>query len=154
MLAVLGITDEKTDCEACGKPHLKCTVALRKECGDIVYYGRDCAAKALYCGRNTAALRNRVENEAKRVMQQEADNRADKLRRIAVDGAVDNLSDSLKGEANRRYNRTNRPLAGSYFAEKCGQIVRVDGRDAADAAFYVSEGFMQCSAAVDTDPLS
>lgn len=45
---VVGIDDEVTTCEHCGKPNLKCTVAMEHEdTGEIVRYGRDCAARAL-----------------------------------------------------------------------------------------------------------
>jgi len=43
----LGVTDEITTCERCGKNNLKRTVAIETETGDVVYYGCDCAARAL-----------------------------------------------------------------------------------------------------------
>lgn len=43
---VLGITDERTDCDNCGKRNLKATVALRTGANEVVYFGRDCAALA------------------------------------------------------------------------------------------------------------
>ena len=46
MVKYLGITDENTKCDLCGKPNLKKTVVLDTENG-IVYYGTDCAASAL-----------------------------------------------------------------------------------------------------------
>ena len=54
MFKVLGITDEKLECECCGKTNLKCTVALEIAEGSVTYYGRDCAAKAIL-GNNKAA---------------------------------------------------------------------------------------------------
>lgn len=49
---LLGIDDEVTDCECCGKADLKCTMALSELDADgnevgIVRYGRDCGARAL-----------------------------------------------------------------------------------------------------------
>lgn len=43
---VLGVTDEVTSCECCGKRNLKRTVALDLN-GETVHYGVDCAARAL-----------------------------------------------------------------------------------------------------------
>lgn len=49
---LLGIDDEVTDCECCGKADLKCTMALAELDADgneagVVHYGRDCGARAL-----------------------------------------------------------------------------------------------------------
>lgn len=43
---VLGITDERTTCDCCGKSNLKRTVALELENGQTVYYGTTCAMNA------------------------------------------------------------------------------------------------------------
>lgn len=43
----LGVTDEQTTCDLCGKTNLKRTVALETADGSIVHYGCDCAARAL-----------------------------------------------------------------------------------------------------------
>ena len=45
-MKLLGVTDERTTCDCCGKKHLKRTVALQSETG-VVYYGVNCAARAL-----------------------------------------------------------------------------------------------------------
>ena len=47
--AVLGTTDDQTDCDLCGRTGLKSTVALRDNLGTepVVYFGSDCAAKAI-----------------------------------------------------------------------------------------------------------
>ena len=55
---LLGIDDEVTTCDCCGKTRLKCTVALSQTDVDgnevgIVRFGRDCAARAL--GRRSTA---------------------------------------------------------------------------------------------------
>lgn len=42
-----GITDEVDTCECCGRKDLKRTVALADETGEVVFYGTECAAKAL-----------------------------------------------------------------------------------------------------------
>lgn len=47
MLKVLGINNDVTTCECCGKANLKLTVVLGDEYGER-HYGRDCAAKAMY----------------------------------------------------------------------------------------------------------
>ena len=49
---LLGITDERTSCDLCGKTNLKCTMALEELDADgngeaVVYFGRDCGSRAL-----------------------------------------------------------------------------------------------------------
>lgn len=46
-MKILGISDDVTVCELCGKSNLKRTVALETATGNIVHYGCDCAAKSL-----------------------------------------------------------------------------------------------------------
>lgn len=148
---VLGITDDRTDCECCGKPNLKCTVAMEKEDGQTVYYGRHCAAMAML-GSKSARNVSKIEVAAAQAMRDAEYNRQAKLSRIAgeqqitvkIDGKSHTLGyDCPKSKANYLYNRTQRPLANSYFAIKADLIVRVDGNDAADVAFYQSEGFVK-----------
>jgi hypothetical protein len=47
MLRIMGISDDVTTCECCGRSELRKTVALGDENGGIKYYGCDCAAKAI-----------------------------------------------------------------------------------------------------------
>jgi hypothetical protein len=47
MAKLLGICEEITVCDCCGKRNLKLTVALEIS-GEVVHYGRDCAGAALY----------------------------------------------------------------------------------------------------------
>lgn len=44
-LKFLGITEEITSCDCCGKSELKCTVAMETEEGEVVHYGRTCASR-------------------------------------------------------------------------------------------------------------
>ena len=47
-LKILGIGDDVTTCECCGKSNLKATVALKAlDSGKVVRYGRTCAAVAI-----------------------------------------------------------------------------------------------------------
>lgn len=64
---ILGITDERCECECCGKTNLKCTVALENTDGDITYFGRDCAAKAMR-GNNKRSTVAIIETEARDVV--------------------------------------------------------------------------------------
>ena len=43
---VRGISD-KTECDICGKTNLKMTVVIESECGEMLHYGSDCAARTL-----------------------------------------------------------------------------------------------------------
>jgi len=69
-LRVMGITDDVTTCECCGRQNLKCTVALDKTdaegntTGEVVHYGRDCAAKALL-GNNKSGSLKLIESQAR-----------------------------------------------------------------------------------------
>lgn len=48
MLTILGVTDEITICECCGKKNLRDTVCLEEtETGEVKYFGSICAARAL-----------------------------------------------------------------------------------------------------------
>ena len=63
-MKILGINDDVTTCECCGKSELKCTVILSSDDGmEQVYYGRDCAAKALSPYRPKTAYK--IEQEAR-----------------------------------------------------------------------------------------
>lgn len=46
-MKIVGLSDENLTCERCGKKDLKNTVVLSLEDGGIVFYGRDCAARAI-----------------------------------------------------------------------------------------------------------
>lgn len=65
-MKVLGISDEVTTCECCGRQNLKRTVVLGSEDGQR-YYGTDCAAAALL-GRKSSK-NNRIITMHAQVMQ-------------------------------------------------------------------------------------
>lgn len=65
-MKVLGINDDVTTCECCGKTGLKCTVVLERDGGGEVHYGRQCAAKAL-CGNKKSASVNGVDSLARSI---------------------------------------------------------------------------------------
>lgn len=133
---LLGLTDDHCTCELCGKENLKCTAALEpvdadgNACGPIVHYGRDCAALTLHGSKSARNVR-RVELAAAAINHAREVIRRDKLARIAQE----------RGRANYLYNQTRRPLPGSRFAYRGPDVVRVDGTDPADVAFYLAEGF-------------
>lgn len=66
-MKVLGITDERTECDCCGKANLKCTVAIEDTdndgngTGNIAYFGRDCASRKIY-GNNKSGNVKAVES--------------------------------------------------------------------------------------------
>lgn len=49
-MKVLGINDEITTCECCGRSGLKKTVVLGTDAGEV-RYGTECAARAMKCGK-------------------------------------------------------------------------------------------------------
>ena len=46
-MEIKGITDSVTTCDCCGRTHLKRTVAIETEDGEILHYGTSCAAAYL-----------------------------------------------------------------------------------------------------------
>ncbi len=75
--SLLGIDDEVTTCECCGRSNLKCTVVLAVLDADgnaegEVRYGRDCGARALGRGSVDSRKQRRaaedVEKEARRLV--------------------------------------------------------------------------------------
>lgn len=63
-MKLLGYTEEVTVCDCCGKSNLACTMALETEEGEIVHYGRTCAALALL-GSKSAKNASIIESRAK-----------------------------------------------------------------------------------------
>lgn len=61
---ILGINDDVTTCECCGRSNLKATVVLESSDGSMVHYGKDCAARTL-TGDNKAADVKSVESLAR-----------------------------------------------------------------------------------------
>jgi len=63
-MKILGINDDVTTCECCGRTNLKATVVLETEHGDIRHYGRDCAARTMH-GSNKSSTVKSVETLAR-----------------------------------------------------------------------------------------
>lgn len=65
---VLGVSDDRTECDRCGKTNLRRTVALSpldadgNDTGEVVYYGVDCAGQALR-GKKSKANSDVVERQ-------------------------------------------------------------------------------------------
>jgi ribosome-binding protein aMBF1 (putative translation factor) len=68
-LKILGITDERTACECCGRDNLKKTVALDKD-GVVVYFGTECAAKAM--GRTKVQVEKDIRTVARQTAEEAA----------------------------------------------------------------------------------
>lgn len=70
---ILGISD-KTECDCCGKKNLKSSVALEnQQSGEIVYFGVDCASKAMrqrYMGKRYKISREAVKSMAIRAKKE------------------------------------------------------------------------------------
>ncbi len=64
-MKILGINDDVTVCECCGKKNLKKTVVLDRD-GEVLHYGTDCAAAALH-GSKGSKNRAKVDLEAQAV---------------------------------------------------------------------------------------
>ena len=163
---VLGASDEGK-CDRCGKEGLKRTVAIQAVDVDglgfsdaVEHWGVCCAAYAKYGSKGSKAMA-RIEAEATKADNDRAYEIETKSKRIASDlvytykvmfpvSHTESITfDCLKSAANRKYALTGRSLAGSYFASNDqGHIVRVDGKDAADVAFYAGRGFSQMTTSV------
>ena len=57
---ILGITDEQTTCDACGRVELRSTVILADENGEYGRYGSSCAARIL--GRSAGSVLSSARN--------------------------------------------------------------------------------------------
>lgn len=57
-MKIIGINDDVTTCECCGRTNLKCTVVLETDHGDQRHYGRDCAARATVGNNNSASVKS------------------------------------------------------------------------------------------------
>lgn len=68
MWKLLGINDDVTTCECCGKSNLKCTVVLTNGEGEVAY-GRDCAARALAGKFGRPKTANKIEQEARNLAE-------------------------------------------------------------------------------------
>ena len=72
----IGITDESTTCDNCGKVELKATVVIMPldeggaDEGDVVYYGSTCAARALSVRGGGAKVRKDAGNATRRLKAQ------------------------------------------------------------------------------------
>ena len=162
---VVGSSDEGK-CDRCGKQGLKRTVAIQAVDADglgfldgVEHWGVCCAAYAKYGSKGGKAMA-RIEAEATKADNDRAYEIETKGKRIASDlvytykvmfpvSHTESITfDCLKSAANRKYAMTGRSLSGSYFASnEQGHIVRVDGNDAADVAFYAERGFSQITKA-------
>lgn len=153
-MEIVGMAEEGI-CDHCGTNCPRRRVAVRAvyadgSRGDVESWGVVCAGAARY-GRRSPANGNRVRLEAEHADRVAELHRADRERRYnaRVAGEVPE-GVNVKAAANIRYHRTGRPLVGSYFlANDAGEIVRVDGTDAADVQLYADRGFIhQISAPV------
>lgn len=113
-MKILGITDEFTTCDCCGKSNLKCTVALENEAGDTVYYGRTCAARAIYgskSAKNVARVSHRAHAmvqivEVRAVLVANADK--------GIDGAISAAREFIRAGISARKYRDHEPLVGGF----------------------------------------
>jgi hypothetical protein len=129
MPKILGITDDRTDCDCCGKSGLKRTVALDFD-GMVRFFGVDCAGMAVH-GRKTRTNANRVVMAADAQMRHDAATAKSKLARVS--------SDASKALLN--YIGTGRNMDQRARYTRDDDQVIVDVSDAADVAFFVAQGF-------------
>lgn len=129
MPKVLGITDENTTCECCGKTGLKRTVALEFE-HDIRYFGVDCAAMAVH-GRKSSANVRKITIAADNYVREQALIAKSKTARVRH-----SLNDALYA-----YIGTNRQMDNRAHYSRSAEHVVVDMADATDRAWFESNGF-------------
>lgn len=104
---VLGVTDDRSACECCGKTGLKRVVALDFSDGPVVYYGVDCAAKAIMKS-NSKSHRDIVLREA-----------------MAMQQIMSHIHDGVISEA--EYKKLQRALPGNFDCVKfrgCMEVYR------------------------------
>ena len=118
MTKALGITDEVTACDCCGKADLKCTVAIELDDGQIVHYGRTCAS------RNTGKPAKQINSEV----------RAELARKVAAASAEFLTSPEYIAERARFAERDRFPWNDARrLGMQAAEFVR-EARQAADAA--------------------
>lgn len=151
---VRGTTDDKTECEHCGKQHLRKTVGLERldaegnGTGDIIYCGTTCASKLMKSkGVNVSSGEiQKLADEADYIAKMDREDlERRKKSRIATD----------KGRANLSFNLTNSPLKGSFFMSKGDHWVRVRPGHPNEDKFIEwlkSEGFKQSGKAIEHSP--
>jgi hypothetical protein len=143
---ILGMAEEG-HCDHCGTMCPRRRVAVQavyadNSTGKVEFWGVICAGQVRYGSRSTSNG-NRVRAEAENADRIAAANAAELERRfVARTAGPAPEGSNPKAAANIRYHRTGRPIVGSYFlANAAGNIVRVDGTDAADVALYTSRGY-------------
>lgn len=69
-MKIIAITDERNFCECCGKKNLKKVVVLQNEAGTHLFYGVNCAAKAMGINQkyknNDLAVAERIQDALKK----------------------------------------------------------------------------------------
>lgn len=58
MYKILGINDDVTTCECCGRSNLKATVVMESVDGSVVHFGRDCAARVTTGDNKPSAVKS------------------------------------------------------------------------------------------------
>jgi hypothetical protein len=148
-------------CEKCGTVCPKRRVEVLpvdadgNACGEVQLWGVNCAALARYGSKSQRHQSSVVAEATEAERQRTAWERQNLARVAAVSRSYDfgaavvvcgsgEGNDSPGNVANRLYHRTGRSLVGSYFARgPQGEVVRVDGSDAADVQFFVDRGYVQ-----------
>jgi len=129
MVKVLGITDERTECECCGKTGLKRTVALEFD-NDTRFFGVDCAAMTIY-GRKSSANARKVTIAAENHTREQ-----ERIAKVKIARIRTSLNEALY-----TYIGTRRQMEHRAAYSRDSEHVVVDMSDAADAKFYESIGF-------------
>ncbi len=158
----LRVTSNDGRCEKCGTACPKRRVEVLpvdadgNACGPVQLWGVNCAAFARY-GSKSQRHQAAVVAEANLAEFTRASWERARLGRVAFAGQSYDFGGPAtvvvcgsgenacpEGLANRLYHRTGRNLTGSYFARgPQGEVVRVDGSDAADVQFFVDRGYVQ-----------
>lgn len=129
----VGIVDDVTTCERCGKPELKATTVVQpldadgNADGDVLYYGSTCAARALGVkgGARVVLASARGAHHQTLVDASEARRMLDHYGLPYVGGA-DTLAPGVLAEAATRYVRAHRDAAWARDlpgAEWRGQVL-------------------------------
>jgi hypothetical protein len=137
-------------CEKCGTVCPKRRVEVLpvdadgNACGEVQLWGVNCAALARYGSKSQRHQSSVVAEATEAERQRAAVSRSYDFGAAVVVCGSGEGNDSPGNVANRLYHRTGRSLVGSYFARgPQGEVVRVDGSDAADVQFFVDRGYVQ-----------
>lgn len=115
-MKIMGINDDVTTCEKCGRTDLKRTVVLQADDGGIMHYGTECAATA------TGRTESRLKTAAERAENARPDRMSDARKRDTVRGIAREM---LRGRMTVAVRDRVRYILGAVLWKAYGDEITV-----------------------------